>query len=208
MVLGGALSVERSRSLRASPLFGSALALVDQITISPTRVDGRHDQHPHKESLVGQRPPAPRARRRIALTRGHPLPSHHTADRIDHLPQLPERKRPLINGQNREPLTRFVATWAANPQGQPLSDQEWWLPLPWSGVQHPSSQRCRLAQRRDWLLTREPLKAWGRVSGRAKIGWCGAGGSPARPDASHEPIHGTATGSIAEQSHSFRRLAQ
>jgi len=128
MVLGGALSVERSRSLRASPLFGSALAFVAHIAISPTRVDGRHDQHPHKESLVGQRPPAPRARRRITRARGHPLPSHHTADRIDHLPQLPERKRPLINGQNREPLIRFVATWAANPQGQPISDQERRLP--------------------------------------------------------------------------------
>ena len=41
---------------------------------------------------------------------------------------LSERKRPLINAPNREPLTRFVATWAANPRGQPRGDQEWRLP--------------------------------------------------------------------------------
>jgi len=61
------------------------------------------------------------------------------------------------------------------------------------------------AHRRDWLLTRESSKAWGRVSGRAKIGWCGAGGSPARPDASHESIHDTATDS--RKAHRFTSYA-
>jgi len=101
-----------------------------------------------------------------------------------------------------------VATWPANPQSQPRGFQEWRLSEAWSDVQHPSSQRYRLAPRRDWRLTKDSLKAWGRVSGRAKIGWCGAGGSPARPDASHEPIHGTATGYTAAHRTESPRLTK
>ena len=67
-----------------------------------------------------------------------------------------ERKRPLMYGQRREPMTRFVATWPANPQGQPRGSQEWWLSEAGSDVQHPNSQRIAIIHRRDWLLTKSP----------------------------------------------------
>ena len=118
----------------------------------------------------------------VALPETRP-PASQSPHRSDEsrFSQLSKRRRPLISGQNGEPLTRFVAAWAANPRGQPRGSQEWWLQLAWSDVRHPSSQRIAIAHRRDWLLTESPLRRGvvyrvGRRSGGAEQ----AGAPPAR----------------------------
>ncbi|QEI05568.1 hypothetical protein FXN63_06720 [Pigmentiphaga aceris] len=88
------------------------------------------------------------------LVRGHPLPSHPTTEQERNLVEWRCCERPLIYGLKREPLSCFVATWAANPQGQPHGAQEWWPQNAENRIQHQAARKLQIAQRRDLLLTK------------------------------------------------------